>query len=245
MRRTLIIGATSAIASELARRLAARGDALHLIGRSQHKLDALALELGDAVVGSSCADFIAHPRSHALVQEGVRALGGLDLAVIAHGSIGDQALSESDPEEAERIIATNFTSVVSFLIPISVLLSAQGHGDIAVLSSVAGERGRPRNYTYGAAKGGLTLYLQGLRSRLWPHVGVQCIKLGPVDTPMTRDHAKNPLFARPGPIADRILRAIDRREGEIYAPWYWRVIMWWVRNLPEPIFQRIRFFSGR
>ncbi len=245
MRRTLIIGATSEIASAITRKLARRGDSLYLIARNQARLDSLVASVGEAVVGTARADFLAYGRSTGLVEEAIRTLGGLDLAIIAHGLIGNQLRSEVDMQEAERIIATNYTSVVSFLIPISQHLEAQGHGDIAVLSSVAGERGRPRNYTYGAAKGALTLHLQGLRSRLWPKVGVQCAKLGPVHTAMTTDHPKNPLFAHPEPIADRILIAIERREGEFHAPWYWRPIMWWVRNLPEPIFQRIGFFSGR
>jgi decaprenylphospho-beta-D-erythro-pentofuranosid-2-ulose 2-reductase len=114
------------------------------------------------------------------------------------------------------------------------------------MGSVAGDRGRPRNYTYGAAKGALTLYLQGLRSRLYPvGVAVTTLKLGPVDTPMTVDHAKNPLFTTPERLAPAIVRAIDRRAGEVYLPWYWRPILAVVRNTPEPLFQRLRFLSGR
>ena len=109
-----------------------------------------------------------------------------------------------------------------------------------------GARGRPRNYTYGAAKGALNLYLQGLRSRLYPAgVKVTTLKLGPVDTPMTRTHRKNALFATPARAARDIVRALDRGAGEVYVPWYWRPIMAVVRNTPEPLFQRLGFLSGR
>ena len=124
----------------------------------------------------------------------------MDVAVIAHGWLGDQLASERDVAEAERIIATNFTSVVALLVPLGNHFEAAGAGNIAVLSSVAGDRGRPRNYTYGAAKGALNVYLQGLRTRLWSRgVRVQTLKLGPVDTPMTATHTKNLLFARADP----------------------------------------------
>ena len=117
--------------------------------------------------------------------------------MIAQGLLGDQLASERDVAEAERIVDTNFLSVVSLLVPLGNHFEAAGAGHIAVMSSVAGDRGRPRNYTYGAAKGALNIYLQGLRTRLWSRgVGVHTLKLGPVDTPMTATHEKNALFAR-------------------------------------------------
>jgi len=115
-----------------------------------------------------------------------------------------------------------------------------------VLSSVAGDRGRPRNYTYGASKGAVNLYLQGLRTRLWSRgVGVHTLKLGPVDTPMTTTHEKTMLFARADRVAVDIVAAIDAGRAEAYVPWYWRFIMAIVRNMPERAMQRLRALSGR
>jgi decaprenylphospho-beta-D-erythro-pentofuranosid-2-ulose 2-reductase len=115
-----------------------------------------------------------------------------------------------------------------------------------VITSVAGDRGRPRNYTYGAAKGALNLYLQGLRSRLVPAgVKVTTLKLGPVDTPMTRDHKKNALFATPAAVARGIVAALDAGAAEAYLPGYWAVIMAFVRLAPERLFQALPFLSGR
>ena len=115
-----------------------------------------------------------------------------------------------------------------------------------MLTSVAGERGRPRNYTYGAAKSATSTYLQGLRSRLYATgVSVHDIRLGPVDTPMTVDHEKNRLFGEAHSVGRGIVRAIEREQPTVYLPWFWRPIMAIVRRLPEPLFQRFGFLSGR
>lgn len=246
MRRIVVFGATSAIAAPVLTRWAARGDRLHLVARDPARLAAVAAACSGHV-STQVADFTDTDRAPALVDAARAALGGgIDLALIAHGDLGDQQRSEHDYAEAARLLAVNLLSVVALLIPLADMLERQGAGHIAVMGSVAGDRGRPRNYTYGAAKGALTLYLQGLRSRLYPvGVAVTTLKLGPVDTPMTVDHAKNPLFTTPERLAPAIVRAIDRRSGEVYLPWYWRPILAVVRNTPEPLFQRLRFLSGR
>ncbi len=246
MARVLIIGATSAIATEVARRYAARGDRLFLIARNPDKLQGLARELGGSCVGSSSADLNDTDRNAQRVEQAITTLGGLDIVVIAHGLLGDQRRTEHDWSEAKLVLETNLLSVVSLVMPIANRLEAQGHGSLAVMSSVAGERGRPRNYTYGAAKGALTLYLQGVRSRLWTRgVRVHTLKLGPVDTPMTKSHDKNVLFATASNVAEGIVAHIDAAEGSTYLPWFWGPIMGIVRRLPEPIFQKLGFLSGR
>mgnify|MGYP002148900825 FL=1 len=247
MERVLVLGANSAIAREIATRYAQRGARLYLVGRDPERLLELCTRLGAAVVGHARADLDDTSASAALVRAAVDALGGLDVAVVAHGLLGDQQATEHDWDAAEQVLRTNLASPVSLLIPPANVMQAQRHGHLAVLGSVAGERGRPRNYTYGAAKGGLTRYLQGLRSRLWAHgVAVSTFKLGPVDSPMTADHPKNPLFATPPVVARTIVAWIDRgRGGEAYVPWYWAPIMSVVRRLPEPIFQRLSFLSSR
>ena len=245
--RVAIFGATSAIAAEIARVYAARGARLFLAGRDPAKLRALVEARGDAVAGFREVDLTAPGAAAAAVSAAIEALGGgLDVAVIAHGWLGDQLASERDVAEAERIIATNFVSVVALLVPLGNHFEAAGAGHIAVLSSVAGDRGRPRNYTYGASKGALNLYLQGLRTRLWARgVGVHTLKLGPVDTPMTATHEKTMLFTRADRVAADIVAAIDAGRAEAYVPWYWRFIMAIVRNMPERAMQRLRALSGR
>lgn len=264
MARVLIIGATSAIATEMARRCVARGDSLYLLARNAARLDALSSELGEAVRGTRSADLDRTEANEGHIAEAIEELGGLDIAILAHGLLGDQLGTEADYALAEQVLRTNLLSSISLLIPLANHFEAQskarseargetgseagaeGGGHIAVLSSVAGDRGRPRNYTYGAAKAALNVYLQGVRSRLHPlGIQVHTFKLGPVDTPMTVDHEKNASFAQPGDVAKRMLRAIEAGRAEAYVPGYWRPIMFAVRWMPEWLFQRLRFLSGR
>jgi len=246
MQHVLIFGATSAIAAEAARCYARRGDRLHLVARNPDKLAEVARRCGPASVTTERADFADLAANEGVVRRAVEALGRVDVALIAHGDLGDQLASERSFDEAEAIVRANFTSALSLLIPLANHLEAQRGGRLGVITSVAGDRGRPRNYTYGAAKGALSTYLQGLRTRLYPAgVSVTTLKLGPVDTPMTRDHAKHALFGRPDAVARGIVRAVDRGVPEAYVPGFWALIMPIVKATPERLFQRVPFLSGR
>lgn len=246
MERVLILGATSTIAAEVAVRHALRGDRLHLVGRDPAKLAEVARRCAPAAVTTEQADFAALSSAGAVIDRAIAALGHVDRALIAHGDLGDQRESERAFDEAEAILRTNLTSAVALLIPLANHLEPRRAGRIGVITSVAGDRGRPRNYTYGAAKGALNVYLQGLRSRLHPAgVRVTTLKLGPVDTPMTRDHPKNVLFGQPAPVARAIVAAMDRGTPEAYVPAIWGAIMPLVARTPERIFQWLPFLSGR
>lgn len=244
--RILILGATSAIAGEAACIYAERGASLHLIGRNEAKLAAAAARCGVGRVTTRSADFTDLDRNESLIDHAFTELGGIDIALIAHGDLGDQLATERSFAAAKQTLEVNLLSVVSLLIPLANRMEAARHGRIGVMTSVAADRGRPRNYTYAAAKGGLNVYLQGLRSRLYPSgVGVTTLKLGPVDTPMTVDHEKNAFFGKPDDVARGVVRAIDAGEAEAYVPSFWRAIMPVVKNTPEALFQRLRFLSSR
>lgn len=246
MQHVLIFGATSAIAAEVAELFARRGDRLHLIGRNADRLADVARRCQGATVSTQTADLAELERNEALVKDAVEALGRVDVALIAHGDLGDQLATERTFAAAERTLRVNFLSVVSLLIPLANHLESQQSGSLGVITSVAGDRGRPRNYTYGTAKGALNIYLQGLRSRLFASgVTVTTLKLGPVDTPMTRDHEKTALFGKPEGVARGIVDALDARAAEAYVPSFWRVIMPVVKSTPERIFQKLSFLSGR
>jgi short-subunit dehydrogenase len=246
MERLLVFGATSAIAAEVSVLYAKRGARLHLVARNAEKLADVARRCACTTVSTQAADFSRLEENEAVVDTAIRELGGVDVALIAHGDLGDQLASERSFKDAEPILRTNFSSVVSLLIPLANHLEASRAGRIGVITSVAGERGRPRNFTYGAAKGAVNIYLQGLRSRLYSSgVSVSTIKLGPVDTPMTRDHAKHPLFGKPEAVARDIVRVLDQRIAEAYVPSFWKAIMPAVRATPEALFQRLSFLSGR
>ena len=244
-RTTLILGATSAIAAEVAVLCAARGDRLFLVGRDPDKLRAVVERCGDAVVGSCTADFVDFDAAPTLIAGAISALGGCDRALIAHGYLGDQLRTERDLGYARATIDRNFTSAVALLMPLSAHFEAQGHGHLAAITSVAGVRGRPRNYTYGAAKSALTTYLQGLRSRLYPRVRVHDLRLGPVATPMSEGHPRNFLWGEKVAVARGIVRALERRRHTVYLPRRWGAVMAVVRMLPEAVFQRFAFLAGR
>jgi short-subunit dehydrogenase len=248
IQRVLILGATSSIAAEVAHIHARRGDRLHLVGRNPQKLADVVKRLGDtsAKVTSATADFTNLEANEALVKSAIDVLGGIDTVLIAHGDLGDQLASERTFADADAILRANFTSVVALLIPLANHMEAAQRGRIGVITSVAGDRGRPRNYTYGAAKGALNIFLQGLRTRLYPAgVKVTTLKLGPVDTPMTQGHKKHALFGKPASVAKDIVDAMDAATPEAYIPSFWRAIMPVVKNTPERIFQVLPFLSGR
>jgi short-subunit dehydrogenase len=244
--RVLILGATSAIAGEVARLYAARGARLCLVGRNAEKLAALALEVPPAQVTSAVADFANLATDEEVVRVAIDALGGVDVALIAHGDLGDQLETERSIAAAEASFVANFTSAVALLIPLANHMETARAGTIGVITSVAADRGRPRNYTYASAKAALNVYLQGLRSRLYAAgVKVTTLKLGPVDTPMTRTHPKTPVFSTPTAVARGIVAALDAGAAEAYVPGFWAAIMPIVKHTPERVFQLLPFLSGR
>jgi short-subunit dehydrogenase len=250
MQRVLFLGATSCIAGEVAALHAARGDRLHFVGRNREKLDALVARCASISsansITSATADFDDLAANARVIEDSIAAMGGLDRALLAHGALGDQLESERSFDAAEALLRTNLLSAIAQIIPIANHFERQRSGSLGVITSVAGDRGRPRNYTYGAAKGALNVYLQGVRTRLYEAgVKITTIKLGPVDTPMTRDHEKNVFFGRPEPVAKEIVRAMDRGVPEAYVPAIWAAIMPVVTRTPEMIFQRLPFLSGR
>jgi NAD(P)-dependent dehydrogenase (short-subunit alcohol dehydrogenase family) len=169
------------------------------------------------------------------------AYGGLDVALVAHGVLPDQARCQADSDEALASLEVNLLSVVALLTPLANRFEAAGGGCIAVISSVAGDRGRQSNYIYGSAKGGLDRFLEGLRNRLFRSgVAVVTLKPGFVDTPMTAGLRQGPLFATARRAGRAVHRAIERRRDVAYIPWFWRPIMAIIRALPEPVFKRLR-----
>jgi decaprenylphospho-beta-D-erythro-pentofuranosid-2-ulose 2-reductase len=240
--KILIIGATSLIAQETARLLANSGNELFLAARSPNKLAAIAADLrirGCGAVHTKALD-LAETSGHAsLIQCAIEALKEIDLLLVCYGLLGGQD-ANLNCDQAQRVIDTNFSSVVSLLTRISPFFEAQHGGSIVVISSVAGDRGRQSNYTYGASKAALNIYLQGLRNRLY-HSGVHVLTIKPgfVDSPMTAEIAKNILFSTPDRIAKSILRAIAKRRDEAYVPWFWKPIMFAIVRIPESFFKRM------
>lgn len=245
MRRILIIGATSAIAQETAKLFALeKAHCLFLVGRNADKLEAIGADLkvrGAKQVDWLSLDMNAFDKHQSMLDQAIEKMGGLDTVLIAHGTLDDQRSCQNDYAAVEQALKTNFLSVVSILTPLANYFEQQRRGCIAVITSVAGDRGRQSNYVYGTAKGGLAIFLQGLRNRLHKsHVCVLTIKPGFVDTPMTSEFKKGLLWTTPEKVAKGIYHAIKKRKSEVYLPGFWRGIMWGIRSTPEFVFKRLK-----
>ena len=246
LQKVVILGATSGIALEVERQLAQQGLELLLVARSAERLAALRSDLlarGANQVLTFAAD-LSSPRNHDAVCDFIQhSFPGYDTVLLAYGSMQDQKDSETSVDTLLEELNTNFVSASAILSLFAVDLEQRRTGCIAAITSVAGDRGRRSNYVYGSAKGALSLFLQGLRSRLHPAgVKVITIKPGPVQTPMTDHLPHAERFASPELVARDIVRALDRRSPDVlYTPWFWRHIMTAVRQIPESVFKRLAF----
>lgn len=246
MRGTVLVaGATSAIARAVAAELARRGHALVLAARDVAEANALAADLGlrhgvaARGVAFDAEDFASHAgfAAELLAVEG----DGLEGVVIAFGWMGEAEAARHDADEARRTIDINLTAVVSLLTPLADYLERRGGGFVCVISSVAGDRGRQSNYVYGAAKGGLSTYLQGLRNRLFAAgVRVVTVKPGFVDTRMTFGMPGTFLVAPPERVAAGMVKAIEGGADVVYLPGFWRPVMMAIRAIPERVFKRMK-----
>ena len=242
MTRLLLIGATSAIAHAVARRYASRGARLYLIARDGPRLQANAADLrvrGATDVQTATLDALDTARHAEVLQAAYAAYGGFDHALLAHGSLPDQAACQASAAAALEAFDLNARSVIALLTDLANRFEAAGSGAIGVISSPAGDRGRASNYVYGAAKASVTVMASGLRHRL-ARRGVRVLTLLPgfVDTPMTASFKKGPIWASPEKVAADIDKALERGFGSVYTPWFWGWIMLIVRHLPERLFIR-------
>jgi len=244
MKKILIIGATSAIAQEVAKIYALDQCSFYLVGRNEDKLHIIADDLrarcAQAVDIFACE--ITEPSMHsALIENAQGFLQEIDLVFIAYGSLPDQSACETSVKQTLIELNTNFISVLALLTLLANELEKQGHGSLAVISSVAGDRGRQSNYIYGAAKGGLSIFLAGLRNRLASKgVNVLTIKPGFVDTPMTAEFKKGLLWVSAETLAQGIVKAINKKQDIAYLPWFWKGIMLIIKSIPERIFKRLK-----
>lgn len=244
MKRVLIIGATSAIASACARLWASQGSEFFLVARNTEKLAQTAADLtarGAKAVGiyqMDATDLNAHPL---MIERCVASLGQIDIALIAHGTLPVQKDCEQDVNLALAELANNGTSVIALLTLLANRFEIQRCGTLAVISSVAGDRGRPSNYLYGTAKAAVSTFCEGLRARMFK-VGVHVITIKPgfVDTPMTKGlPLPGPLVAKPEQVAERIVKGIENKADTLYAPGFWALIMLIIRCIPSLVFKRL------
>ena len=242
-KRILVLGATSGIAEACVRLWADRGDHLYLVGRNADKLAVVAADArtrGASSVDTKVAnldDTGAHPE---MLAHAINSLAGLDVAFVALGVLGEQPEAERNFAAANQILHTNYTAPVSLLTWLANYTAQRHAGTLAVLSSVAGERGRKSNYVYGSSKAALTAFVDGLRNRVDREgVRVMTIKPGPVRTSMTENMKGSAKFADVDSVATTLVKAIDKGRDVVYVPGIWRILMGVIRMIPERVFKKL------
>ena len=246
LKRVIIFGATSSIAEHTARQLVAQGASLYCVGRNPKKLKAMIQDLkvradDNQQIAWSAANLTDSSQHEALIDAAEAALGAVDGVLVAQGTLPDQEACQADVARMREEVEINALSVMNLLTLLGNRFEQQNHGVIAVISSVAGDRGRQSNYVYGAAKGMVSIFAQGLRNRLAKsNVDVVTIKPGFVDTPMTAEFDKSgPLWAKPEQVASGIIKAMQKGKGDVYLPWFWWSIMQIIKHIPEAVFKRL------
>lgn len=244
-KRIAIVGATSAIAEHCARLWAQdKPIDLTLVGRDTARLERVAADLRVRSPASEVrvlqAEFL-DPSAIGLTVDAIVAQGAVDIALIAHGALPQQSQCQEDLPACREALEVNGISPVLYAEAFAKHMAQGNHGTLAVIGSVAGDRGRKSNYVYGSAKGLVTRYAQGLQHRFaGTGVKVVLIKAGPTDTPMTahlkRQGAK---LAPVEDVAQGVVRAIERGDSVAYVPGRWRLIMWVIRHLPAFVFNRM------
>jgi short-subunit dehydrogenase len=246
--KVAFLGATKGMGRALARRMAERGDALFLLGRDTGELDRSARDLEARAgrdagsIGAAACDLERSETFAPALAAAEAALGGLDAVVVTGGMFATQARLESDAELARRLLTVDFANTVVFCEEARRRLLARGGGTLCVFSSVAGERGRKPVVLYGAAKAGLTRYLEGLDHKFRAQgLRTVCVKPGFVKTGMTAELAPPPFAGEPEAVATQVLRAMDRGRPVVYTPGIWALIMFVIRMLPRQVMRRIGF----
>ncbi len=242
----LVAGAGSTLARAVAEGLARRGHGLVLAARDAAEAGRTAADLrlrfGVPVtaLGFDARDAAA---TAALVPLAESALpGGLAGVVVAFAAMPDQEEVERDPSAGLAMIDVNVRSTMALLESAAALLETRPGAFLCAFSSVAGDRGRRKNYAYGATKAALSAAMEGLSARLVPKgVTVLCVKPGPADSAMTWGlvPSSSPLLARPETVARDVLAALTRHQSVVYTPWFWRPVMAVFRALPAAIFRRL------
>lgn len=247
MKNAVIFGANSTIAKSVIYKLAEEGYNLYLLARNPEDLKDMKVDLQVRYKNTEIIldSFNALTDTDELLQQKLEAIYSrcnlIDLVLIAHGTLPVQEKCELDWNEAKTALQINGISVIEICHRVAIKMQQQKQGTIAVISSVAGLRGRQSNYIYGTAKSMLNTYLSGLRNKLFVSgVNVITIMPGFVDTKMTSGFKKGLLWASPEKVATDIMLAINKKKNYIYTPWFWKYIMLIIRSIPENVFKKLK-----
>jgi len=243
-RVVVIVGATSGIGRALARAWAESGRGLVLAGRDTDELERQAADARvrfGVPARAERFEALAFDDHAAFVERAAKGFGdGVEGFVLCHGVMPDEALARRDPDVLRRLVDVNYTATVSVLERVTEHLLPRSRGFLCVLTSVAGDRGRPRNHLYGSSKAAVSTYLQGLRARVAGRgLSVVDVRPGIVDTGLTWGLPDLPLRAAPERVARDVVRGVERGRAVVYTPRFWRLVMAAIRAIPDRIFSRL------
>jgi decaprenylphospho-beta-D-erythro-pentofuranosid-2-ulose 2-reductase len=245
--KAVILGGTSGMGREIARRLAERGDAVFLLGKSEDDLARSAADLSarhpvNVATTFAVCDLERPEQFSSALDAADAALGAFDTVVVTAAMFASQAALEADVELARRLMTVNYANTVVFCEHVRKRLLARGGGRLTVFSSVAGDRGRKPVAIYGSSKAGLSVYLEALDHKFHAAgLSVLCVKPGFVKTEMTAGLKPPPFAGEPSAVAAAVIRAMDRRVPVLYAPAIWALVMLIIRLLPRFAMRRIAF----
>ena len=247
LNKVVVFGATSDIAIATLRQLIARGASVYCVARNgerlEHLLNDLRVRGGEGqIIAGEAADLSDMGKHEEIWRRAQDALKGVDAVLVAHGVMHSQADCQRSIKLTVNMLIVNAVSVISLLTPIANDFEEQKKGVIAVISSVAGDRGRQSNYVYGSAKGMLNVFLQGLRNRLFKSkVSVLTVKPGFTRTKMTEGMKRSGfLWADPSDVARGIIKAMQKGKDVVYLKPIWWLVMFIIRAIPEALFKRLK-----
>lgn len=241
--RVVVLGALSGMAMATARIYAREGAAIMLVARNEQRLADLKADLvarGAARVETAIVDLEAEAgMAPEKLNAWMETLGGLDHVMLFHGYLGEQEKAWTDKSELARILSANFTSAALWAGAAGEIMRRHRKGAVVAVTSVAGDRGRQSNFAYGAAKAGLSVFMQGMAHGLaGTRARAVAIKAGPTDTAMTAGMTM--AKAKPEDMAKAIRRAADKGGPIQYAPGKWKIIMLIIRTIPSFVFHKTK-----
>ena len=238
----IVLGASSSMGRAFARKTASEGAHVVLAAREKDDLARTAADCTSR--GAASATPIVFdardPKTFAAIYKAAKKNEGIINAAVFVGSMAPQKDVDADPNIGDFTIQDNFTGPANFLHGLAPFMESRKGGTVLGIGSVAGDRGRIGNYTYGSAKAGFHTYLSGLRNRLNRSGGhVVTVKPGFVDTAMTWGIEGMFLVASPDQIAEDLWKAHLTKKNTLYTPWFWCYIMAIIKSIPEPIFKKL------
>jgi short-subunit dehydrogenase len=226
--RVWVIGASSGIGAETARKLLGRGARLAISARNKTGLQKIAQGYAETLILP--LDITEHLSVIAARDQLLASWGGVDLVLIVAGSYNKMRADSFNLAIANQLVDINLRGTLNCLDAVLPTLLAQGNGGLGIVASVAGLSGLPEALIYGPTKAALINLCEALYLDLRPRgINVYLTNPGFVDTPLTAGNDfPMPAIITSEKAAEELLRGIEHGEFHIHFP---RRFTHWLRLL--------------